>query len=354
MVDIVRTKRSTTASAVPVAGTLPDGQLAVNSADKKIYIGDSSNDPILIYDPANLPTHVLSFHDDVSASTPGASAVLTWSGSIWEPQQPTGGLVEYGAVVTDDAGDGTVEGDANATDWTGHTYADGDPVTAINILSNHSVTFAHKGVSYKWVGPKDVYVGLGGSTTTSDDYLQQGIGDHTLLSNIGTNTHTQIDTHLGLVAGNPHQVTWTEVLSKPSTFPAAPHTVESHSDVTLSSIVDGELLRWNGSIWINNTLAEAGIALEVHNHDGDYDVLGAAATVQGNLDSHTGTITGNPHAVSVTDLSDTTLTAIATGEILKWTGSAWINNTLAEASIASITHAHDGVDANVIDCGTFP
>lgn len=34
-------------------------------------------------------------------------------------------------------------------------------------------------------------------------------------------------------------------------------------------------------------------------------------------------------------LSDITLTSIASGEILKWNGSAWINNTLAEASILS-------------------
>ena len=38
------------------------------------------------------------------------------------------------------------------------------------------------------------------------------------------------------------------------------------SDVTLTSIADGELLRWNGSGWINNTLAEAGIAAAVHTH----------------------------------------------------------------------------------------
>lgn len=34
-------------------------------------------------------------------------------------------------------------------------------------------------------------------------------------------------------------------------------------------------------------------------------------------------------------LSDVTLTSIASGEILKWNGSAWINNTLAEANILS-------------------
>ena len=39
----------------------------------------------------------------------------------------------------------------------------------------------------------------------------------------------------------------------------------------------------------------------------------------------------------VTNLSDVTITSIASGEILKWNGSAWINNTLAEAGITAPT-----------------
>lgn len=42
-------------------------------------------------------------------------------------------------------------------------------------------------------------------------------------------------------------------------------------------------------------------------------------------------ITGEP----LSDLSDVTITTIASGEILKWNGTAWINQTLAEAGIAT-------------------
>jgi len=37
------------------------------------------------------------------------------------------------------------------------------------------------------------------------------------------------------------------------------HTLDSHSNVTITANSSGELLKWNGSAWINNTLAEAGI-----------------------------------------------------------------------------------------------
>lgn len=37
------------------------------------------------------------------------------------------------------------------------------------------------------------------------------------------------------------------------------HTLDSLSNVTISSNSTGEILKWNGSAWVNNTLAEAGI-----------------------------------------------------------------------------------------------
>lgn len=57
-------------------------------------------------------------------------------------------------------------------------------------------------------------------------------------------------------------------------------------------------------------------------------------------------ITGEP----LSDLSDVTITSIASGEILKWSGVAWINNTLAEAGISAVGHTHAAGD---ITSGTF-
>ena len=37
---------------------------------------------------------------------------------------------------------------------------------------------------------------------------------------------------------------------------------------------------------------------------------------------------------ALNDVGDVTISAVASGEVLKWNGSAWINNTLAEAGIA--------------------
>jgi len=41
---------------------------------------------------------------------------------------------------------------------------------------------------------------------------------------------------------------------------------------------------------------------------------------------------------TITELNDTTITSIASGEVLKWNGSAWINNTLAELGVLTVAN----------------
>lgn len=98
-------------------------------------------------------------------------------------------------------------------------------------------------------------------------------------------------------------------------------------DMVLDAPVDGELLRFNGTNWVNNTLAEAGVSAVGHTH------LEADIT---DLQSYLLNITGE----SIGDLSDVTVTAVTTDEILGWNGSAWVNRTLAEASISGALHTH--------------
>ncbi len=45
MTTTIKTKNSTTASSVPSNGSLAQGELAVNIADKRIFIGDASGNP---------------------------------------------------------------------------------------------------------------------------------------------------------------------------------------------------------------------------------------------------------------------------------------------------------------------
>lgn len=57
------------------------------------------------------------------------------------------------------------------------------------------------------------------------------------------------------------------------------------------------------------------------------------------------------NSLAIDDLSDVTITSVASGELLKWNGSAWINNTLAEAGVSAVGHTH--VLSDITDSGTI-
>ncbi|MDB9983384.1 hypothetical protein OAD54_01410 [Candidatus Pelagibacter sp.] len=102
------------------------------------------------------------------------------------------------------------------------------------------------------------------------------------------------------------------------------HTLDSLSNVTISSNSSNELLQWNGSSWINRTLAEAGIQPSGSYLTSESDTL---ATVTGR-----GSSTAN--AISITN--STTSTSTATGA-LKVTGGVGIQENLNVGGNAIIT-----------------
>jgi len=174
------------------------------------------------------------------------------------------------------------------------------------------------------------------------------------------------------------------------------HALDSLSNVTIANNSTGSLLAWNGTAWVNQTLAAAGVSAVGHTHvigdvtglqtalnakldsganavsatklatartltlgatarsfDGSANLswtladLGAAAIshshvisdvtgLQGALDSKA----GSAHNHTLDALSNVTVTNNSTGEILRWAGTAWVNATLAEAGIAAVSHTH--------------
>lgn len=105
------------------------------------------------------------------------------------------------------------------------------------------------------------------------------------------------------------------------------HAMADLSDFNITAITNNEVLVWDGTDFINQTLAEAGIASATHNHDGTYEPANS------NIQTHIGTTTGNPHSLSVNDLTDATITSLSDGEILVSSSNVFINQTLSEAGI---------------------
>ena len=64
-----------------------------------------------------------------------------------------------------------------------------------------------------------------------------------------------------------------------------------------------------------------------------------------------GTVAWGAAVPTLAEVGNVTITSIASGELLKWNGSAWVNQTLAEAGIADTSHAatHERTGADEMD-----
>ena len=64
-------------------------------------------------------------------------------------------------------------------------------------------------------------------------------------------------------------------------------------DVTITAVVSGQILKWNGTQWINDTPSAGGAAIN-----------------------------------SLDDVADVTITSASNGQFLKWNGSVWVNDAI--------------------------
>jgi hypothetical protein len=155
-------------------------------------------------------------------------------------------------------------------------------------------------------------------------------------------------------------------------------------DVVITNVNDGEILTYDNGTgkWINETLAEAGVAAAFHTHPGTDvlldttsfdgalsasdvnvqialetldDAVAAGAAIWGNISGNLSDQTDLQAALDAQDelaeMNDVSITAVTDDEILQYdnVSGQWINQTLAEAGIASLVHTHVAADVTDFD-----
>lgn len=144
-------------------------------------------------------------------------------------------------------------------------YLDGQEIIHAGNITNYQ-NFENP---LTFVATGDATVSRTGDTITIGATAGTG-GDGYLSGVTGSTNGTMTFTRSGLtdiVFNSAHTHSWTDITSKPTTFTPSAHTLDSHSNVTISLIGTGEILKWSGTAWINNTLAEAGISAIGHTHN---------------------------------------------------------------------------------------
>lgn len=184
-------------------------------------------------------------------------------------------------------------------------------------------------------------------------------------------TSTQVRTLLNVADGAEANVNadWnsvsgdSQILNKPSTFTPSAHTFDSHSNVTITANTVGEIPKWNGTAWINNTLTEAGIQAILNGGTGfvkstagtiSYDnSIYLTAEVDGSTTNELNSSVGwdnSTNTVSVVDASGTK-SAIITG-FLESEVDGSITNEIQDLSLAGNTLSLSG-DATPVDLSAY-
>jgi hypothetical protein len=124
-----------------------------------------------------------------------------------------------------------------------------------------------------------------------------------------------------------YYLAWANFTGIPSTFAPAAHTLDSHSNVTITSNSAGEVLKWNGTAWINNTLIEAGMYMPT-----------AFAWVGGTTAGPTGTLTmsgGSNIAYAAFPSASATASGIVTTAAQVFAGAKTFNNGIITTNLQS-------------------
>jgi len=121
MVDILRTKRSNDPSDVPANGTLQNGELAVNTSDAKLYVGNELTQTVELVGTAGPPG------DDGADGADGAQGEQGNQGDVG-PEGPSTPSADAGNLITIGS-DSLLEVDPSTVSLPGHQHTLANDIT---------------------------------------------------------------------------------------------------------------------------------------------------------------------------------------------------------------------------------
>jgi len=112
------------------------------------------------------------------------------------------------------------------------------------------------------------------------------------------------------------------------------------SDVTITAAANGEVLKYNGSAWVDASVAYSEItgtpSLATVATTGAYSDLTGSPTNVSTFTNDSGYLT-DITGESINDLSDVTITTATNGQVLSYNGSAWVNSAASSGSLAGLS-----------------
>jgi hypothetical protein len=285
--NIGRVIRADNANGVIMVGGAGRSAATPNLDQNKIFLGNASNQSV---STALSSIALSSFNDDLSYLSSGDNISLLTNNSGYITDITGESLGDLSDVTVTTPSNGQVLS-YNGTNWVNSASSAG----SLSGLSDTTIGTPVNGEVLKyngtaWVDAQLAYSELSGtptnvSTFTNDaNYVASGDNVSTLTNDAG---------YLTGITGE---------------------SIGSLSDVTVTSATSGEVLKYNGSAWVDASV--------------DYTEITNTPTNVSTFTNDSGYLTGIT-GESLGDLSDVTVTSAANGEVLKYNGTAWVNDTIS-------------------------
>lgn len=270
MANIIKPKRSNTASAVPTTGQLASGELAVNMADQKVYINNGTS-------VVQVGAGKLSGLGDVAISAPSNTQVLAYdsASSTWKNST---------------AGTGTVTG----VTGTAPVVSSGGTAPAISLANGYGDTqnpYASKTANYVLAAPN----GAAGVPT----FRAIVAADIPTLNQNTTGTAANVTGTVAIANGGTGATTAAGALTNLGAYAASNPNGYTSNTGTVTSIVAGTGLS-GGTITTSGTIALANTTVTA----GSYTLASITVDAQGRI-----TAASNGTAAGATISDDTTTAA---------------------------------------------
>jgi len=333
-------KRSSTTTNVPTAGELSQGELAINTADERLFSKNSSNVVFEITDHDNLTNYVANEHIDWTSTTASLSTSGTISGvNVTSGSDPGHTHTAYAASSHTH----TFDSLTSKTSGTGNYQTTGDM-----IADNFEATGLGPNST---PGTDDLYIGgygiLGDRATA---VYVSNVSGPVVLNHTGVhNTNTKLaTTSTGVtVTGTMAATTVTGANVTSGSDPGHTHSayLTGNQTITLSGDVTG-----SGATAITTTIAAGSV---------DIAMLSATGTPSSSTylrgDNTWATIAGGGTVTSVAagnGMSFTTITT--TGSVTMGTPSTLTASTTNGVTATSHTHAITTTGTGTIVASTSP
>lgn len=111
------------------------------------------------------------------------------------------------------------------------------------------------------------------------------------------------------------------------------------TDVTISSLSTGQVLKWNGTAWVNSA-DNTGTTISSINDIADVTITsptsGQVLKWNGSQWVNGTDLNDGSGSLALGDLTNVSITTPTTGQVLKWSGTAWVNSTDETGSAGSL------------------